>query len=88
MELSSYTHPDFWKYYNELPKDIQSLADKKFELFKRDPNHPSLGFSKKGKVWTVNIGLHYRAIGYKEENNIVWFWIGSHEDYNRLMNRL
>jgi len=71
MGLVSYTHPDFWTYYNNLPQNIQKLANEKFELFKQNPNHPSLGFAKKGKVWTVNLGIHYRAIGYKEYNNII-----------------
>ena len=59
MRLISYTHPDFWKNYNKLPKEIKELADKKFDLFKKDPNHPSLGFAKKGKVWTAL--CEYRA---------------------------
>jgi hypothetical protein len=88
MELVSHTHPDFWKHYKLLPKEIQDLADEKFSLFRSDPLHPSLGFAKKGAVWTVDIGLYYRAIAWREGNNLVWFWIGSHEDYNRLMNRV
>lgn len=88
MGLVSHTHPDFWKYYDQLPEKIQKLADKKFKLFRSKPFHPSLGFAQKGKVWTVEIGLHYRAIAWRNENNVVWFWIGSHETYNKLMNRL
>ena len=88
MGLVSHTHPDFWKCYRSLPKEVQDLADKKFELFQSDPFHRSLGFAQKGAVWTVDVGLHYRAIGWREENNLVWFWIGSHEEYNKLMNRI
>lgn len=88
MELESHTHPNFWKCYNNLQKEIQDLSDKKFELFKNNPHHPSLGFAKKGNVWTANVGYHHRAIGYKKDNKVVWFWIGSHEDYNALMNKL
>ena len=88
MGLRSFTHPDFWKCYEKLPKHIKHLADRKFELFKDDHSHPSLEFSKKGAVWTVNIGHHYRAIAFRKGEDIVWFWIGSHEDYNNLMNRL
>jgi hypothetical protein len=88
MGVRSFTHPDFWKYYYRLPKQIQNLADKKFELFKKNHRHSSLDFSKKGAVWTADIGYHYRAIAYREGRDIVWFWIGSHEDYNTLMNRL
>lgn len=88
MGLTSYTHPSFWKCYYKLPKEIQKNANKQFRLFEKDPHHPSLGFGKKGDVWTVNIGYHYRAIGYKEGSAIIWFWVGSHEDYNVFMNRL
>jgi len=47
MGLVSYTHPDFWTFYNKLPKKVQNLANEKFELFKQNPNHPSLEFAKK-----------------------------------------
>ncbi len=87
MGLDSHTHPDFWDCYKKLQKDIQTLADRKFALFKNNPQHPSLGFSKKDTVWTVDIGYHHRAMGYKQDNNIIWFWIGTHEDYNNLINK-
>jgi hypothetical protein len=87
MEIASFTHSSFWKCYKKLPTEIQRLADKKFTLFRSNPFHPSLGFAPKGKVWTVDIGSHYRAIGLREDQGIIWFWIGSHEDYNILMNR-
>jgi hypothetical protein len=79
--LRSFTHPDFWKYYEKLPKHIKTLADRKFELFKEDSSHLSLDFSKKGSAGTVNIGHHYRTIAFREGEDIVWFWIGSHVDY-------
>lgn len=88
MGIVSRTHPDFWKCYRDLPKAIQDLADKKFALFRSDPFHPSLGFTQKGAVWTADIGLRYRAIAWRQDEVLVWFWIGSHEDYNKLMNRL
>jgi hypothetical protein len=67
---------------------VQDLAIEKYELFKRHPYHPSLGFQGKGKVWTVNIGRSYRAIAFRTENRLSWFWIGSHEDYNSALKRL
>ena len=88
MGLASHTHPNFWKCYRLLPKEIQDLADKKFAIFRADPFHPSLGFARKGEVWTVDVGLHYRAIAWREGDTLVWFWIGSHEDYNKLMSRM
>ena len=30
----------FWACYRKLPREIQQLADKKFELLKQNPRHP------------------------------------------------
>lgn len=49
----SKTTPRFWKLFAELPVEVQDLAIEKYELFKCDPFHPSLGFKAKGRVWTV-----------------------------------
>ena len=45
-----FTLPRFWHYYQQLPKDVQALADKNYELLKADPAHPSLHFKKVGKA--------------------------------------
>ena len=71
-----------------MPKEIQELAEKKFALFRADPFHSALGFAQKGAVWTVDVGLHFRAIAWREGSSLVWFWIGSHEGYNKLMSRI
>ena len=63
------------------------LADKQFRLFREHPFHASLGFARKGEVWTVEIGRGYRAIGRRKGDEIYWFWIGSREAYNHLLNR-
>ena len=84
----STTTAKFWKLFAGLPVEIQDLAIEKYELFKRDPFHPSLGFKAKGKVWTVDVGRAYRAIAYRSENHLSWFWIGSHEDYNGMLRRV
>jgi hypothetical protein len=51
----------FWRAYGALPKSIQGLADKSFALLKTDPHHPSLHLKRIGKLWSVRVGLHYRA---------------------------
>lgn len=86
--LRSSATSGFWKLFTDLPIDVQDLAIEKYELFNRDPHHPSLGFQAKGRVWTVDIGRSYRAIAFKTENHLSWFWIGSHEDYNKVLKRL
>jgi hypothetical protein len=46
----------FWRLFAELPVEVQELAIEKYEVFKRDPYHPSLAFQAKGKVWTLILG--------------------------------
>jgi hypothetical protein len=67
---------------------VQKLANKQFRLFRRDPFHPSLGFAGKGEVWTAEIGRSYRAIARRRGEGCYWFWIGSHEAYNKMPRRL
>jgi hypothetical protein len=86
--LISSTTSRFWKLFSHLPTEAQDLAVEKYELFKQTPFHPSLGFQQKGRVWTVEIGRSYRAIASRSEDHLTWFWIGSHEDYNRVLNRV
>ena len=77
----------FWKFYGQLPKEIQELADENFQLIKRDPNHPSLHLKKIGRMWSARIGIHYRAAGVEDGPDMVWFWIGHHSEYDRLIGR-
>jgi len=71
----------FWRFYNQLPTDIQKLADKSFALLKRDSNHPSLHFKKVGRFWSARVGIHYRAVAVEDGADMVWFWIGRHDEY-------
>jgi hypothetical protein len=74
----------FWRFYDKLPVEIQRLADKNFALLKRDLSHRSLHFKKTGRFWSARVGVHYRTVAVQQGDNLVWFWIGTHEDYNRL----
>jgi hypothetical protein len=77
--------PEFWECYAELPKTIQKKADKNFQLLKSNPRHPSLHFKSIGEGWSVRIGIDWRALALKSENGFDWFWIGSHEEYDKLI---
>ncbi len=82
------TLPRFWQCYRQLPKEVQALADKNFALLKRDPYHPSRHLKKIGdthSLWSVRVGAHYRALGREKPEGIVWFWIGTHTDYDKLL---
>jgi hypothetical protein len=69
----------------KLPRDVQRLADKNFQLLKNNPKHLSLQFKKIENYWSIRIGLAYRALAIKDEQDFIWVWIGSHEDYDRLI---
>ena len=83
--MRHFASPDFWSHYRGLPEYVRELADKNFELLKADPRHPSLRFKKIGKYQSVRVGLRYRALAIETPEGLVWFWIGSHSDYDRLL---
>jgi hypothetical protein len=75
----------FWEAYGRLPKRVRDLADKNYALLKDDPQHPSLQFKKVGRFWSVRVGLRYRALAAEADGDLVWFWIGSHADYDAMI---
>ena len=83
--------PRFWAAYRELPVDIRDAAQKAYAFFREDPRHPSLRFKRVHEsepVYSVRVGIGYRALGLLENDEVVWFWIGSHADYDRLLRTL
>jgi hypothetical protein len=77
----------FWKCYSALPKDIQHQADHNFDLLKTDTRHPSLHFKKIAKLWSVRVSREYRALGIDVDDGILWVWIGTHSEYDRLISQ-
>ena len=77
--------PDFWDCYKKLPASIRKVADRNFDLLKQDSSHPSLHFKKVGRFWSARVGIQYRALAVEAGEDLVWFWIGSHAEYDRLI---
>jgi hypothetical protein len=77
----------FWKCYSGIPAEARVLSKKNFELLKNDPGHPSLQFKLLGggKMFSVRVGLYYRALGLPREAGVHWFWIGTHGEYDKLI---
>lgn len=75
----------FWSSLDKLPASIQKTAHKNYQLLKENPKHPSLHFKKVGTFWSARVGIYYRAIAVKDEKDFIWVWIGSHEEYERLI---
>ena len=85
--MRHFASPAFWDAYEKLPVAVRELADRNYALLKRDPHHPSLHFKKVGRFWSVRVGLRYRALATEVDGDVVWFWIGSHADYDGLIRR-
>jgi hypothetical protein len=83
--MRHFTTSAFWECYDRLPHSTKGLADKKFELLKADPEHPSLYLKKTGRYWSVRIGIRYRALAVETEEELLWFWIGTHSEYDQLV---
>ncbi|MHB8279195.1 MAG: ParE family toxin-like protein [Candidatus Humimicrobiaceae bacterium] len=77
----------FWKYYNVLPENIRNLSRKNFEILKKNPYYPSIHFKKIGKFWSVRIGDYYRALAIEDGEDYIWFWIGTHNDYDNMVKK-
>jgi hypothetical protein len=83
--MKHFASAGFWDAYQKLPQAVRELADKNYALLKADSRHPSLHFKKVGKFWSVRIGIRYRALATEVDGNLLWFWIGSHSDYDAMV---
>ena len=84
---------DFIECFRNLPERVKQTARNNYKLWKENPYHPGLGFKtiKAAKnVYSIRVGIGWRALGVMkaEENTIVWFWIGSHSQYDKLLKSL
>jgi hypothetical protein len=85
VTFRSHALTTFWACYDSLPTTIQDQADKQYGLFRDNPNHPSLRLKPVGSYWAVRISRGYRALARRKDNDFFWFWIGPHDEYERLM---
>jgi hypothetical protein len=82
--VNHYAAPSFWAGYKSLPQSVRLLADKAFALMKSDPRRPSLHLKKVGRLWSAR-GLHHRVLGVEVSDGFLWFWIGTHAEYDNLI---
>jgi len=78
----------FWRLFAALPEDARLAAQSAYRTFRSNPAHPGIQFKRlegHDDVYSVRIGLGYRALGVMRKGRIVWYWIGTHADYNRLV---
>jgi hypothetical protein len=83
--MKHFATPGFWHLYRQLPDEVRELADKNFAILKKDAKHPSIRLKYIGSFWSARVGLHYRVVARERTEGLVWFWIGHHGDYDRLV---
>ena len=89
--MTSTTTPAFRKCFDGLPPRIQVRARQAYRMFSHDPSHPGLNFKQvhtSRPIFSARVSLGYRALAVRDGDTLIWFWIGSHADYDKLLSRL
>ena len=89
--MISRTTETFRRLYARLPEEIKRQAKAAYRLFVNDPYHTSLHFKRvhpMEPIYSARVGMHYRAVGIRNEDRIVWYWIGSHAEYDGLLKQM
>jgi len=83
--MRHFASSSFWDRYEKLPRSVRELANRNFDLLKENPHHPSLHIKKVGRYWSARVGRRHRTLAVETEEGLVWFWIGTHSDYDKLV---
>ena len=86
--MKSLTTSEFRKLFANLPKQVQEQTRVAYRQFKEDPSYPSLRFKKvhpELPIYSARINKNYRAVGQLDKDTVIWFWVGSHTDYDKLL---
>ena len=89
--MISLTTEKFWELYFDLPTDVREQAKIAYSQFKNNPYHPSLQFKRvhsSKPIYSVRITIAYRVVGIIDDAEIIWFWIGSHREYEKMLQKL
>jgi hypothetical protein len=89
--LTSSTTERFRRAFAALPEHIQQRARLAYRRFRDAPSHPSLRFKQvhaTRPIYSARVGLGYRALAVRDGDSLVWFWIGTHADYDTVLRHL
>jgi hypothetical protein len=64
---------------------MREKANKQYSLFEANPYHPSLRLKAIGPYWVVRVSRGYGALARRRDNVFFWFWIGPHDEYDRIL---
>jgi hypothetical protein len=75
--------------YAQLPENAQREADEAYQRFKVDPDYPGLNFKQiVGSYYSARVGGGHRALAVRRAGCWLWFWIGTHADYDAFLDQL
>ncbi|MGH9368093.1 MAG: hypothetical protein ACRD3M_10515 [Thermoanaerobaculia bacterium] len=80
----------FRRAFAALPESVREQARVAYRRFRENPNHPSLRFKRVHStepVYSVRVGIGYRAVGTLDGDIMIRFRIGSHAEYDGLLSR-
>jgi len=86
--MNSRTTDRFWDGYQSLPKHVKHQTREAYQIFRLNPRHPGLHFKNvisDPPTYSVRVGIGHRALGVTDGDTIVWFWIGTHAEYDRIL---
>jgi hypothetical protein len=89
--MISRTTRRFRELFGALPARVQRQVKQSYRLFRDNPAHPGLHFKQvhaDPPTFSARVSISYRAVGVKDDDTITWFWIGSHDDYEKLLKQL
>ncbi|KPQ38022.1 MAG: hypothetical protein JWS08_18410 [Phormidium sp. PBR-2020] len=89
--MKSRTTAQFRQLFSDLPKPVQQQARAAYRQFQDDPSYPSLRFKKvhpELPIYSARINKNYRAVGQVDGDTVIWFWIGSHREYDKLLGQM
>ena len=89
--MKSRTTRRFRDAFSGLPEHVKRQIRHAHQLFIENPRHPSLRFKQIHSVlpvYSARVGLDYRALGVLEGDTVIWFWVGIHGEYEKLLDSM
>jgi len=86
--MNSRATRQFWKLYSELPDQIQRRARRAYELWLTNSRHPGLQFKRvddEEPIYSARVTDDYRVLGLLEGDTVIWFWVGKHDEYEKML---
>ena len=89
--MLSHTTREFRELLSEAPEAVRTKAEEAYRLWTANPAHPSLRFKKVHPtlpIYSVRIDIDWRAVGILRDGEVIWFWIGTHKEYERFLGQM